>query len=409
MTTTDIDLMDAKVFAKGIPYAYFRQLRQADGLTIGTDTDGEKFWNIVRHSDVVSISRNTAVFSTSPSTMTSVRKIDPSKIDPEVASSSPIIAFLDGPPHLRLRKLTHRGFAPARVNALTARTRGIVDSLLAAAVARGEFDMATDVALKLPFEVFAEVLGVPDGDRHMVLECARQSINLGDPDFDATASQDSIFKLNDYFRGFAQFRFNEPADDLVSVLLAARLKDDHPGLPDRMSPDEVGAFVTMLITAIIDTVFCSVTGGVLALLEFRDQLELLRTDHSLLPTAVDEILRWVTPVTHFARNVVSDTWVSGQQIKAGERVVLWYTSANRDEQAFENPDRFDITRSPNPHVSFGGGGPHICMGSGLAIMVIRQFIEGAIDLLPRFEITGTPVRPETNFMNSVKFLPMRYR
>jgi cholest-4-en-3-one 26-monooxygenase len=176
-----------------------------------------------------------------------------------------------------------------------------------------------------------------------------------------------------------------------------------------MSPDEVGAFVTMLITAIIDTVFCSITGGVLALLEFRDQLELLRADRTLLPAAVDEILRWVTPVTHFARNVVSDTWVGGQQIKADERVVLWYTSANRDEQAFANPDRFDIARSPNPHVSFGGGGPHSCMGSGLAVMVIRQFIEGAIDLLPRLEITGTPVRPETNFMNSVKFLPMRYR
>lgn len=409
MKIADIDLMDAKVFAQGIPYDYFRQLRQADGLTMGTDTDGEKFWNVVRHSDVVSISRDTAVFSASPSTMTSVRKIDTSQMDPEVASASPIIAFLDGPPHLRLRKLTHRGFAPARVSALTARTRGIVDSLLASAAAQGEFDLATDVALKLPFEVFAELLGVPDGDRRMVLECARQSINLGDPDFDATGSQDGIVKLNEYFRGFARFRLSEPADDLVSLLLAARLKDDQPGLPDRMSPDEVGAFVTMLITAIIDTVFCSITGGVLALLEFRDQLELLRADRTLLPAAVDEILRWVTPVTHFARNVVSDTWVGGQQIKADERVVLWYTSANRDEQAFANPDRFDIARSPNPHVSFGGGGPHSCMGSGLAVMVIRQFIEGAIDLLPRLEITGTPVRPETNFMNSVKFLPMRYR
>src|SRR6266571_418235 len=332
MAIPDIDLMDPKVFSNGIPYDYFRQLRQSDRLTQGRDTDGEQFWNVVRHCDVAAVSRHTAVFSTSPTTMTSVRKIDSSKGDTTAASSNQIIAFLDGPPHIRLRKLTHKAFAPARVATLEARTKDIVDSLLAEAVQKGEFDMAADVALRLPFEVLADVLGVAADDREMVLEWARQSINLGDPDFDATASQASIFKLDE-----------------------------------------------------------------------------LRADRTLLPSAVDEILRWVTPVTHFARNVVSDTEIAGQQIRAGERVVLWYTSANRDEEVFAEPDRFDIARTPNPHLSFGGGGPHVCMGIGLAVMAVRQFLESAIDLLPRLEITGTPVRPETNFMNSVKHLPMRFR
>ncbi len=409
MAIPDIDLMDPKVFSNGIPYDYFRQLRQSDRLTQGRDTDGEQFWNVVRHCDVAAVSRHTAVFSTSPTTMTSVRKIDSSKGDTTAASSNQIIAFLDGPPHIRLRKLTHKAFAPARVATLEARTKDIVDSLLAEALAKGEFDMAADVALRLPFEVLADVLGVAANDREMVLQWARQSINLGDPDFDATASQASIFKLNDYLRNFASLRAREPVDDLFSVLLAGRIKGDTHNLADRLTPDEAAAFVTMVITAAADTIFCSVTGAVLALLEFRDQLDKLRADRSLMSSAVDEILRWVTPVTHFARNVVSDTEVAGQVIRAGERVVLWYTSANRDEEVFAEPDRFDITRSPNPHLAFGGGGPHVCMGIGLAVMAVRQFLESAIDLLPRLEITGTPVRPETNFMNSVKHLPMRFR
>jgi cholest-4-en-3-one 26-monooxygenase len=406
MAIPDIDLMDPKVFSNGIPYDYFRQLRQADRLTRGTDTDGEQFWNVVRHRDVVKISRDTAVFTASPSTMTSVRKIDTSKVDP---AANTIIAFLDGPPHIRLRKLTHKAFAPARVAALEPRARRIIGSLLAGARHKGEFDMATDVALSLPFEVFAEVLGVPDTDRQMVLEWARGSINLGDPDSDADASQASIFKLNDYFREYARFRCGQPGDDLFSMLLDARLATGQPGLPDRLTPDEVGSFVTMLITAIIDTVFCSATGAVLALLESGDQLELLRADRSLLPSAADEVLRWVTPVTHFARNVVSDTQVGGQPIAAGERVVLWYTSANRDERVFADPDRFDVARSPNQHLTFGGGGPHLCMGIGLATMVLRQFLDSVVDLLPALEITDTPVRPETNFMNGIKRLPMRFR
>lgn len=406
MAIQNIDLMNAKVFCDGVPYDYFRQLRHAGMLVAGTDTDGEPFWNVVRYKDVAAISRDTAVFSTSPSTMTSVRKIDVSQAGP---AASTIIAFLDGPPHIRLRKLTHKAFAPGRVAELEAGTRRTVGSLLATVLDKGEFDMAEDIALSLPFEVFADLLGVPDSDREMVVGWGRRSINLGDPDFDSSASQTSIFKLNDYFGDFARFRLREPADDLLSVLLGARLKDDRHGLADRLSPEEAAAFVTMLITAIIDTVFCSVTGAVLALLEFRDQLGLLRADRSLIPGAVDEILRWVTPVTHFARNVIADAEIDGQRLRAGERVVLWYTSANRDEEVFRDPDRFDVTRTPNPHLSFGGGGPHMCMGTGLAVLVLRQFLDGVIDLLPRLEVTATPVRSETNFMNSIKRLPMRFR
>ena len=403
MTINDIDLMDPKVFRNGIPYDYFRRLRKTSGLPLAADTDREKFWYAVRYQDVARISRDTTVFSSSPTTMTSVRKQD---------NSDPIITFLDGAAHTRMRKLTFKAFTPARIAALTGPTRRIADSLLAGVSRKGAFDMAEDVALRLPFEVLAELLGVPASDREMVIGWARRTVNLGDPEYHGgtpAAGEDVFGKLLDYFLDFARFRAREPADDLFSLLLAGRLPSGRLPLPDRLSPHEMGVFATTLITAGSETTYCSVTGGVLALLEFGDQLSLLRANHSLMPEAVDEILRWVTPVTHFARRAVGDTQIAGQRIRAGERVVMWYASANRDEQVFTDPDRFDITRTPNPHLTFGGGGPHVCIGHGLAVMELRQFLESAIDLLPRLEITGTPVRPDTNFMNSIKHLPMRLR
>jgi cholest-4-en-3-one 26-monooxygenase len=401
MSIQAIDLMDPRVFINGIPYGYFRELRHASGLPLATDTDGERFWYVVRHRDVAAVSRDTTAFSSSPTTMTSVRKQD---------NSDPIITFLDGAAHTRMRKLTFRAFAPARLAALEGPIRRIADSLIAEVSEKGEFDMAEDVALRLPFEVLAELLGVPASDKEMVIGWGRQTVNLGDPEYGRSApgvGEDAFRKLLDYFLSFARFRAVQPADDLFSVLLAARLKDDQLGLPGRLTADEVGVFATTLITAGSETTYCSVTGGVLALLEFSDQLSMLRADPGLMPSAVEEILRWVTPVTHFARRAVTDTKIADQRIRAGERVVMWYTSANRDEEVFTDPDRFDITRSPNRHLTFGGGGPHFCIGNALAVMELRQFLHSAIGLLPRLELADVPMRPETNFMNSIKYLPMR--
>ncbi|GAA4612100.1 cytochrome P450 [Actinoallomurus liliacearum] len=401
MAVRDIDLMDPTVFSDGIPYDYFRRLRHSDRLPLARDTDGQPFWYLTRHEDVARVSRDHETFASGPTTMTSVRKAD---------ITDPVITFLDGPAHTRMRKLAFKAFAPARMALLKKPIRGIVDSLLAEVVEKGEFDLAEDVALRLPFQVLAELLGVPEPDRDVVIDWARHTVNLGDPEYDLAAGEEDVFdRLLGYFRDLAEARSRQPADDLFSILLAARLKSDRINLPDRLSTEEIAVFATTLITAGSETTYCSVSGAVLALLEFGDELAKLRADRSLMPTAVDEVLRWVTPVTHFARNVVRDTEIGGQPIGAGERVVMWYTSANRDEEVFADPDRFDVTRSPNPHVTFGGGGPHFCIGNGLAVLELTQFLDAAIDLLPRMEITGTPVRPESNFMNCVKHLPMRYR
>jgi cholest-4-en-3-one 26-monooxygenase len=258
------------------------------------------------------------------------------------------------------------------------------------------------------------LFGIPEQDRPMVIGWARQTVNLGDAEYgggpeEQAGGEDVFRRLLGYFEDFAARRIREPADDLVSILVQARLPGDTRGLPDRLSREEVAVFATTLITAGSETTYCSVTGTVQALLEFPDQADLVRADRSRIPAAVEESLRWVTPVTHFARNTTRDTEISGQRIEAGERVVMWYTSANRDETVFADPDRFDVTRSPNPHVTFGGGGPHFCIGNVLASMELRQFLEAVLDVLPDLEITGPAVRPESNLMNCVKHLPMRFR
>lgn len=402
MPIDELDLMSPAAFRADIPHEYFRRLRRRDGLARGRDTDGEPLWHLVRYRDVSAVSRDNTGFSSSPTTMTSVRKQD---------NPYPIITFLDAPAHTRMRRLTFKAFAPARLAALTGPIRQIVVSLLAEVAEKGEFDFAEDIALRLPLMVLAELLGVPASDRDMVVGWARHTVNLGDPEYSgpaAGAEEDVFRKLADYFLDFARRRARQPTDDLLSVVLAARLKDGRLGLPDRLDPEEAGIFATTLITAGSETTYCAITGGTLALLEFPEQLSVLWNDRSLLPSAIDEILRWVTPVTHFARRATADTEISGQRIRAGERVVMWYSSANRDEAVFDRPGEFDVARTPNPHLTFGGGGPHVCIGNGLATMELREFLTQAVDVLPRLELAGPPARPETNFMNSIKHMPVRF-
>jgi len=392
-STHGVDLMDPKVFAGGIPHQYFRELRGLDKPLYTEDGDGNALWHLVRHADIVAASRDTQVFSSSPSTMTLVR---------QDSAGLPLIVFTDPPAHTRLRKLAKKGFVPARVTALAELVQRVADRIVAEVSARGEFDLADEMAFRLPVEVIVEFAGIPESDREMVLALVRRTVNIGDPDFSTGRDSGLAYKdLFAYLRGFAERRQSEPTDDLLSVLLAARAGDERFGL------DELAMFVTQLLNAGSETTYCSIAGGVRALLDHPDQLELLRANRELIPTAVEEILRWVTPVTHFARNVTTGTTIAGQDLRAGERVLLWYTSADRDEAVFGDPDAFDVTRRPNPHVVFGAAGPHVCIGSALARLEIQCFLKAALDLLPRLELAGPPVQAETNLMNSIKRLPVR--
>ncbi|MFF4403253.1 cytochrome P450 [Streptomyces sp. NPDC001262] len=398
MTAPGTDLMDPQAFTDGIPYAYFRELRARKGLLRATDAEGYDFWYLVRHADVVAASRDTEVFRNGPSTMTSVR---------QDSTGLPLISFLDAPEHTRLRKLAFKGFTPARIAALERPVRGIVERMAEEAAHGDEFDFAEDIAMQLPLEVLAELIGIPSpADRAMVIEWTRHTLNLGDTAYRHSSPEkavDAFRNLMAYFGELAGQRMRDPRDDLFSVLLSGRYKGE------RLGPEEIALFATTLMGAGSETTYSSLTGGVLALLDHRDQLDALRADRGLVPGATEEILRYVTPATHFARQVAADTEIAGQPIRAGERAVLWLTSANRDETVFADPDRFDITRSPNPHITFGGGGPHVCIGKALAVLELRLFLDVFADRLPALELTGPPVRTATNFMNSTRHMPVRFR
>nr|CAM34361.1 putative cytochrome P450 dependend hydroxylase [Streptomyces tendae] len=394
----DIDLMDAGAFTAGVPYDYFRHLRGLPGLHRAKDAEGYDFWYLVRHADVARASKDTDTFRSGPSTMTSVR---------QDSTGLPLISFLDAPEHSRLRRLVAKGFTPARLAALEQPVAGILRRILDDVTAKDEFDLAEDIAMQLPMEVLTELIGVPAGERDQIIEWGRSTVNLGDPGYRHSTPEKAVAAFQNlmaYFRELAERRAGKPADDLFSVLLAVTDKDD-----SRLEPQEIALFATTLIGAGSETTYGSITGGVLGLLDRPDQVALLRRRRELIPAAVDEIVRWVTPVTHFARQVAKDTEIGGQSIAAGERVVLWYTSANRDESVFDRPDELLVTRRPNPHVSFGGGGPHVCIGRGLAVLELRLFLEAVIDRLPRLELTGEPVRSATNFMNSFRYVPARFR
>jgi cholest-4-en-3-one 26-monooxygenase len=396
MTVQELDLMDARAFVDGIPYDYFARLRRMPGLPKAVDAEGYEFWYLVRHADVVAASKDGEVFRSGPSTMTSVR---------QGSKGLPLITFLDGQEHARLRKQVFRGFTPARLARMEEPLAALVDRILAAVSAKDEFDLAEEVALRLPLEVLAELIGVPHEDRPEIIEWTRHTMNVGDPDYHHSTPEkaaNAFRELMGYFHALAAARADRPADDLFSVLASGH------GQPGGLTLEEIALFGTTLVGA-SETTYCSVSGGVLALLRHPEQLALLRADRTLIPAAVEEIIRYVTPATHFARQVARDTEVAGQPIRAGERVVLWYTSANRDENVFEDPDRFDVTRRPNPHVSFGGGGPHVCIGRALAGIELRLFLDAVLDRLPDLELTGEPVRSATNSMNAFRSIPARFR
>ncbi len=396
MITDDVDLMDPQIFSQGFPHGYFQALRERPGLYHATDHAGNPYWHVTRHADVSAVSRNPSLFRSSPTTMTSSRG---------QSSQLPIMPYIDPPEHTRLRRLVSKAFAPARMAALDPAVCRIVDDVLARVTTMGEFDLAEEIAARLPLLVLAELIGVPDGEREMVVGWARQAMNMNDPDY-VTPSREAEWALFGqifgYLRQLVDRRAAAPGDDTLSLLLSAEVRGE------RLSRDEITQFAITLMSAGSEATYCSITGGLLALHDHPGQLARLRADRALIPSAVDEILRWVTPVTHFARNVAADAEVAGQQVRAGERLVLWYSSANRDEAVFGDPGVFDVARDPNPHLSFGGGGPHACIGAALALIELRHLLEATVDRLTSLEFTGPPVRTKTNFMNSIKSMPARF-
>jgi cholest-4-en-3-one 26-monooxygenase len=399
----DINLLDADAYQRdGPPYEQFAWLREhapvfwhADGG--GPDWPG--FWAITRHEDIAHISRHPELFS-------SARRLALFGEIPEeqIELQRLMMLNMDPPQHTRQRAFVNRGFTPRMIGILEEHIVSICRTLLDETRQREQADFVTDIAAPLPLQVICELIGAPVKDRDWIFEMSNRLIGSDDPEFQVAeqAQQDAAAQVYAYADELAERRRAEPADDIVTRLL----QPDDKG--EALTTSEFDLFFLLLTVAGNETTRNAASGGMLALFEHPDQWQRLAEDPSLIPTAAEEIVRWVTPVNMFRRTAMADTEVHGQKIAAGDKVVVFYPAANRDDDVFAAPGQFDVGRDPNPHVGFGGGGPHFCLGRHLAALELRVLLQALTERMPGIRLDGEVSRLRSNFINGIKHMPVRF-
>jgi cholest-4-en-3-one 26-monooxygenase len=310
-----------------------------------------------------------------------------------------IMLNIDPPEHTKLRGIISRGFTPRAIGNLRGVLTDRAERIVSAAMSGGTGDFVTDVACELPLQAIAELLGVPQEDRRKIFEWSNTMIGYDDPDF-GDDGQVAAAELVGYAMLMAEDRRQCPRDDIVTKLVNAQIDGGE------LSSDEFGFFVILLSVAGNETTRNAISHGMLAFFDHPDQWELYCAERP--DTAPDEIVRWATPVTAFQRTAKADTTVGGQPIKAGERLGMFYRSANFDEDVFDSPERFDITRSPNPHLGFGGTGAHYCVGANLARLEIDLIFNAIADAMPSIRKAGDAERLRSGWLNGIKRLPVNY-
>ncbi|MEU1892646.1 cytochrome P450 [Streptomyces pristinaespiralis] len=397
---TDPDLLQARV-----PHPEFAEMRrtapvwwceQPAGIS-GFDDEG--YWVVTRHADVRHVSTHPELFSSW--TNTAVIRFNESISRDQIEVQKLIMLNMDPPEHTRVRQIVQRGFTPRAVRSLEAalrrRARSIVETARSGATPDGSFDFVTNIAVELPLQAIAELIGVPQGDRSKIFDWSNKMAAYDDPEYAITeeVGTEAAMEIVSYAMNLAAARKECPAGDIVSRLVAA---EDEGNL----SSDEFGFFVILLAVAGNETTRNAISHGMHAFLTHPEQWELykrLRPD-----TTAEEIVRWATPVVSFQRTATQDVVLGGARIKKGDRVGLFYSSANNDPTVFDHPERFDITRDPNPHLGFGGGGPHFCLGKSLAVMEINLIFDAIADALPDLRLAGDPRRLRSAWLNGIKEL-----
>lgn len=428
-------LVDPVTYETGPPFELLRRLRAGTPVSwvgepaLHGQPAGPGFWLVLRHADVERVLRDPATFS-SWLGATQVRDAA------DLAWVRRMMLNTDPPDHSRLRRLLTRSFTPRAVAALTASIEataaGLVDRVVGGAAA-GRCDFAKDVAADLPLLTLADVLGVPAEDRWLMFDWSNRVIGWQDPDYATSAAFDGtggtamaraavalrpapgpdgrmpdprtragMPDLYGYARLLAEEKRRSPGTDVMSILLAQ--VDEDGG---QVSDDEFENMFWLFAVAGNETLRNGLPGGLIALVQHPDQLAAVRADPSLLPGAVEEMLRWWTPVMVFRRTATADVELSGVRIRAGDKVVVSFTSANRDEVVFAEPDRFDVRRSPNPHLTFGHG-PHFCLGAQLARVQMRALFAELLRRTSTLELDGPPALLRSNFQRGVKRLPIRW-
>ncbi len=363
---------------------------------------GAGYWSLTRHADILFASRNPELFCSGQGTNIP----DMPQVFNEFFGS---MINMDDPRHGRLRRIVARGFTPRALGRLEEdvqrRARAVVDRV----IDKGECDFVSEIAAPLPLEIICDLMGIPESQAHFVFERSNVILGLGDPDYVPpgenlqAAALKAGAELAELMRDLVKHRREHPADDLTSALLNAEIEGGS------LEESELASFFILLVVAGNETTRNAISHGMKALCDHPDQRRRWAEDFDgVAPTAIEEIVRWATPVIHFRRTVTRDTEIGGQAMKAGDKVVLWYNSGNRDEAVFDEPHRFDVTRQPNEHVGFGGPGPHHCLGANLARREMRVMFREIFQRLPDLEITGPPHRLLSSFIHGIKRMPCRF-
>ncbi|GGQ72684.1 cytochrome P450 [Couchioplanes azureus] len=400
------DFTDPQIYVDGIPHAEFAELRrtapvwwipQARG-SAGFDDEG--YWAVTRHADVMTVSRDSDTYSSWENT--AIVRFQADLPRDRIDMQRLVLLNMDPPQHTKQRAIVSRGFTPRAINSLRSALATRAERIVRAASGADGGDFVTEVACELPLQAIAELIGVPQDDRRQVFDWSNAMIGYDDPEYSGGAdAMEPAMELLGYAMKMAEERQTCPRDDIVTTLVKAEIDGEH------LSADEFGFFVLLLAVAGNETTRNAISHGILALLEHPEQWELFKAERPR--TAVDEIVRWGTPVNVFQRTAMRDTELGGQEIEAGQRLALFYGSANFDEEVFDHPERFDITRSPNPHLGFGGSGAHFCLGANLARLEIDLIFNAIADHMPDISLAGPPQRLRSGWLNSIKHLPVRYR
>ena len=397
MDVADVDLYDLDAFVDGRYVDMLTTLRRHDPVHWSEEPDGPGFWSVTRHADLVAVNRDTETWSSAEGT-------NIADLDEGAQILKDMLVNMDPPRHTRYRRLVNRGFTPRVMSLLedhlAARARAIVDRVCES----GECELVTDVASELPLQAIAELLGVPQEDRHKLFDWSNRMIGADDPTYngDPADAQAAAGELYVYANTLGAEKREVPADDVVSKLVSAEVDGD------ALTENEFDMFFLLLTVAGNETTRNATSHFVRAMLDHPDQYERLRADPALLPSAIEEGLRWATPVHHFRRIATRDAEIGGTRIAEGQKVVIWHASANRDEDVFEDPFRFDIERSPNDHVAFGGGGAHFCLGANLARLELRLILSEVLERMPDLEPAGPTEILRSNFIHGITSMPVRF-
>ena len=363
---------------------------------------GPGYWALTKHDDIWHVSRNPELFCSGKGSNIADLTVELNEFFGSMIS-------MDDPKHVRLRTIVSKGFTPKEITRIEEyvknKAKSIVDKVLAKYGPNEEFDFVDNIAAPFPLQIICEMMGIPESDERQILDWTNVILGAGDPDFGGTIENliNVALEMFAYAQALGEARLANPTDDLTSVMMHSIVDGD------RMSSQEFGSFFILLVVAGNETTRNAISHGLLQLTEHPDQKAAWYSDfEGKTKGAVEEIVRWASPVIHFRRTATRDTEIRGVKIKAGEKVVMWYNSGNRDEEIYENPHQFNIARTLAPaQVGFGAGGPHFCLGANLARREIAVMFDEIRRRLPNLVVTGEPAYLQSNFINGIKRMPCR--